>query len=116
MKYLVGFPPGLQRLGEFTYRYRGQVDFQIDRHGGMWWCHSGYSPPTNLSSRAFDRRMGWEPERFHSLISVQHEAGWGSLTRNGVLRKVCRSIEKELAKVARDDQRYLEAKGTGARI
>lgn len=113
-KWLWGTPNQCLPLGDVTFRHRGQITFQVERHGGMWWCHRGFSPPTTLSDRAFDRRMGWEPERFHSALSVQREDGWGSFTKKGCVRKVCRAIDAKLARNDAADRAYLEAKGVRA--
>jgi glutathione S-transferase len=63
------------------YAYRG-FRFTVERGWLMWWCHSGYS------------RRG-------SLMCTAHEAGWGSLTRRAVVRKVTRAIRSDERKRAR---------------
>jgi hypothetical protein len=57
------------------YGYRG-FRFTVERHGLVWWCHSGYSRPG-------------------SLMCVAHEAGWASLTHRAILRKLTRNIRKD---------------------
>jgi glutathione S-transferase len=63
------------------YAYRG-FRFTVERGWLMWWCHSGYS------------RRG-------SLMCTAHEAGWGSLTRRAVVRKVTGAIRRDERKRAR---------------
>lgn len=105
-----GIPNQLLPLGQVTYRYRGQVTFQIERHGGMWWCHDGFQTPPDLSQRSFNRQFGF-PASDPGLCSTMRDDGWGSFTKNGCLRKVCRAIDRELEQTMRDDAAYLERKG-----
>jgi hypothetical protein len=108
-KWFWGIPNQLLPLGQVTFRYRGQVTFQIERWG-LWFCHEGFQTPPGLSQRKFNRDCGW-PVNDPGLCSTMHESGWGCLTKNGCLRKVCRSIDRELERTMRDDAAYLERKG-----
>lgn len=115
MNWIVGLPDQLLALGETTFRYRGTVDFQISRNGMIWFCHYGFQTPPTLSDRKFNRDWG-RPVDDSGLCSTQHEAGWGSFTKAACLRKVCRSIERELRRNDAEDRAYLEAKMTNARL
>lgn len=108
MRWLAGVPSQMQRCGEYTYCYRGQVYFQIERSPMMWWCHDGYPTPRTLEDRKWDRR--WN-DRTPIVLNMCREDGWGSVTKNALLRKIARSIDRDLKKAMRDDIRYLEAKG-----
>lgn len=112
MRRFWGFPPGLLRLGEYTYRCRGQVDFQISREGCVWWCHGGYQLPPSLSDKRFNRAFGL-PANDRGLLSTMREDGWGSFTKNALLRKVNRAIERDLERLMHEDAREIEARGVG---
>ncbi len=106
-KWLRGTPNQLLSLGQVTFRYRGQVTFQIERSYGMWWCHDGFQTPPDLSQRSFNRQFGL-PVSDPGMCSTMRDDGWGSFTKNGCLRKICRAIDKELERTMRDDAAYLE--------
>lgn len=113
-EWLWGRPNQCLPLGEVTFRYRGQVTFQLTRHGRFsWYCHDGFQTPPTLSQRRFNRDWG-RPAIDPGMCSLMRDDGWGSFTKNGCLRKVCRAIDKELERNMREDAAYLEAKGTRA--
>lgn len=111
MRRLWGLPPHLMRLGQYTYRYHGQVDFQIVSHGRFsWYCHEGYQLPPSLRDRSFNRNWGL-PANDRGMTAMHREDGWGSMSRKALLRKVARSVESGLKELMEEDARYLEAKG-----
>jgi hypothetical protein len=57
------------------YAYRG-FRFTVERRGFIWWCHGGYSRPG-------------------SLIAMEHEGGWASLTHRSIVRKLTRNIQED---------------------
>jgi hypothetical protein len=109
-RWLWGTPNQLLPLGQVTFRYRGQVAFQVKRTGGFWFCHEGFQVPPDLSQRRFNRDCGLSAND-PGMFSTMSEDGWGSFTKNGCLRKVCRAIDSELKNSMREDAAYLERKG-----
>ena len=109
-KWLWGTPNQLLPLGQVTYRYRGQVTFQIQRNGLIWFCHDGFQVPPDLQQRTFNRDWGY-PVNDPGPVAFMSEDSYGSFTKNGCLRKVCRDIDKELERSMHEDAAYLERKG-----
>lgn len=113
-KWLWGTPNQLLPLGQTTFRYRGQVTFQIESHGRFsWYCHDGFQAPPDLRQRKFNRDWG-RPSNDPGMCSLMRDDGWGSVTKKGCLRKVCRAIDKELERSAQADAAYLERKAVRA--
>jgi hypothetical protein len=67
--------------GSSRWRYR-RFEFTVVKEGFTWWCHQGVSIPLDVSYGA--------------------EAGYASLSRRSILRKIRRVVDRELAHHVRD--------------
>ena len=114
-----GLPEGCQRLGEFTFRHRGLVDFQVRPYGHQWGC-DGFFPLATLEDRKSDRMLadlfGDDSVAVGNFISIQAATGWLHYRKTATIWAVCRSIDRHIKERDAKDRAYLEAKGTRAKL
>lgn len=80
--------------GSASYRYR-RFEFTITKQGLIWWCHGGVGIPLDISYPA--------PRGFPGIkLAICHEAGWASRSRGAIVRKLCRVVDREIARHVRD--------------